>query len=1386
MSRPSNEETTALARTKIVLPFSANNDTALERRVTDLSSVDLRNINTIDLAYTLGVKRSHLPVRGYVVTRPGHLAEDLTLENLCSRTEGRTYPKLPLAFVFTGQGAQWPEMGRELLAEFPIFRRTIQMMDSTLQLLPHPPSWTLLGTLLESADTSMINHASRSQPICTAVQVGLVKLISTFGVKPQSVLGHSSGEIAAAYASGYVTAEQAITIAYYRGYTVTRSSNAVVGAMMAAGIGYTDANENIRSLGLGEKINVACVNSPESVTISGDVDGIQALKAHLDSQGIFARILKTDDKAYHSRHMAALGQEYEDHLIAAVSAVDAEATNSSTNSSPADDAKWISSVNGEVVEDGIISPAYWRANLESPVLFENAVGKLLQDFGSHHLVEIGPHSALELPIKQTCTKLSISKDKVHYGTALSRGKNSVTTLLKLVGDLYLHGHDISFKDVNVVSSWPPKLKANVASEPSQGAMVLDLPNYHWDYDPQQKLFHESRISVEWRNRKYPRHDLLGSQVHGGNGIITSWRNVLKAKDVPWIEGHKLDTTTVVPAAGYLAMAIEAISQVKDVTEATALGISFRLQDIHITKALVLPEEDALDTGVELFTTLQPVQLPGHGASEWHQFNISSYVLGAATTHATGLIKLAVTAELDVPGKLLPDIKHEDVEPTAPRTWYSKFAESGLNYQDAFQALTQVHVHTKRQEMKILASTDIHQGRESVTDPESKYIIHPVTIDALFQAGIIANTRGIVRELRGKVPVHIEQMVVRPPSRNQSAAPTQKSFNVKAISEPVGFGTIRVSGELLDECGLPILQINRCRLVAYQSGIQQQDQEERHPMLRVVWKPDITKLSPSNTLELSSYIEQYVARATIAESAGECEIAMTRLRAVLDLLAHKNPKMRILTVLSDERYDSYVAETLRMSTSFKRCQSLWCASLAADGTLQFRDHSTNQKPSQSSHSENLVFDAVLFGPRESAGWDSSLTSLKDFIAPNGTLVCVGSSKEASKLERLGFEKPLQSQLGDYNETIITRPCIREISEQNGIDSATGEVLIVSLIRAAPRLYRHSLYANLGTQVERDPHHSLNAALDAQIYSATGRPARRVALNQVTADLVQAYASVIATIEIEEALLSCVTEDEMRLVKILTDNCADLIWVTGGALLQGVRPELGVVFGLSRALMLEQPSLRFFVVDIDVDASSPSSEIDTTASHILDVLKQTKDSEPDFEFIHAMGVLHVSRFVPAETLNSTFREKLGAEKRELTLGEARPFRLDSETVGQLDSIFFRREEAGVETPLTEDCVEVEVEAISLTIRVSRPSLARWLESKDLSNRSLTMAVLAYRIFNQSVETLRIAATQLVHLNMVVWSGEPGLVLNASSQETVSSSWPLAILPLENVYLNRPVTS
>jgi len=136
----------ALSRTTFLLPISGSTEVALKQRVTSLASMDLSSTNIVDLAYTLAVRRSSLSVRGFLLAGHKSLNDDVLLNKLETRVSGGSYSPLPFAFVFTGQGAQWPEMGKELMEELPAFRHSIQQLDMVLQSLPTPPDWTLQGT----------------------------------------------------------------------------------------------------------------------------------------------------------------------------------------------------------------------------------------------------------------------------------------------------------------------------------------------------------------------------------------------------------------------------------------------------------------------------------------------------------------------------------------------------------------------------------------------------------------------------------------------------------------------------------------------------------------------------------------------------------------------------------------------------------------------------------------------------------------------------------------------------------------------------------------------------------------------------------------------------------------------------------------------------------------------------------------------------------------------------------------------------------------------------------------------------------------------------------------------------------------------------------------
>ena len=217
-----------------LLLFSAHDTATLRRNNLALSKV-VSNYDLHDLSRTLANHRSKLGHRGFAVANCENIT-NLLETNQTNVHFGEAKGVSPvLGFLFTGQGSQWPRMGAELMKYYPSFMGTIRHMDFILGDLPDAPDWTIEDLLLEEAESSRVGEAEFSQPLCTAIQIALVDILGQWGVTPTVTAGHSSGEIAAAYAAGIISASHAIIAAFYRGKVVSKVNNN--GAMMAVGLG---------------------------------------------------------------------------------------------------------------------------------------------------------------------------------------------------------------------------------------------------------------------------------------------------------------------------------------------------------------------------------------------------------------------------------------------------------------------------------------------------------------------------------------------------------------------------------------------------------------------------------------------------------------------------------------------------------------------------------------------------------------------------------------------------------------------------------------------------------------------------------------------------------------------------------------------------------------------------------------------------------------------------------------------------------------------------------------------------------------------------------------------------------------------------------------------
>lgn len=519
-----------------LLLFSAHDKHALQRNFQAHDAVS-KEYNLIDLAYTLGNRRSLFSSRGFTVASHASHRKD----GLGSLTVAERNSKPVIGFVFTGQGAQWARMGAELMTYYPSFLSTIRQLDDVLDELADAPDWTLEDTLLLSSDISPVNEAEYAQPLTTAIQVALVELLRAWGVNPSVTVGHSSGEIAASYAAGHISASEAIIYAYYRGLVVKNVKGN--GAMLAVGLGAGAVEPYLEKT--HGKVVVACHNSPSGVTLSGDAEEIEMLQKELSEKSIFARVVKTGGKAYHSQQMAPAAEKYE-----------ALIRNAKKTALPLDiplnnNARMVSSVSNSVLEeDAVIDEVYFSRNLKQPVLFTQALQTLLNEprfSGVDTLIEIGPHSAMSGPIRQI--KLELGLSQLDYLPSLLRGEDAASQLLKLAGELFLRNYPLDLETITSVEQTTETGKVVL----KHGNFIVDLPPYQWGRKP---YWAEARHSAEHRHPKNPRHDLLGSLVPGASLSEPSWRNFLRIRDVPWLVDHSLGGEAVFPAAGYFSSKLE--------------------------------------------------------------------------------------------------------------------------------------------------------------------------------------------------------------------------------------------------------------------------------------------------------------------------------------------------------------------------------------------------------------------------------------------------------------------------------------------------------------------------------------------------------------------------------------------------------------------------------------------------------------------------------------------------------------------------------------------------------------------------------------------------------------------------------------------------------------
>jgi NADPH:quinone reductase-like Zn-dependent oxidoreductase/malonyl CoA-acyl carrier protein transacylase/SAM-dependent methyltransferase len=564
---------------------------------------------------------------------------------------------------------------------------------------------------MRDPSTTRVAAIQLSQPISVAVQLCLVDLLESWGIVPTAVTSHSSGEIAAAYTVKVLSFKEALGVAYFRGELALKhmTLHSLKGGMLAAAVSPETAEQYIANTPTpGGRVVVACVNSPSSVTLSGDVDALDEVAARLEEDGVFARKLKVP-MAYHSHHMEYIEKEYIEKLRSILP--------TSAQNQWGDGAIFVSPVTGEKFSSPAgLSPEHWARNMTSPVLFSQAFNNMISDINM--VVEIGAHSTLMGPVRQI---LKVRDLEMPYVSCLKRFVDAVETMQDLACELIGQGYPVNLKQVNS--------PFDVEGQQQIYKLVTDLPSYPWNHS--KKYWVEPRISQEQRFKKFPPHELLGTPLNGSNGLTPTWRNFLRLDEIPWLNDHQIDGSVVFPGAGYIANAIEAVRLLTDPSEETIRG--YRLRDIDIMNAMIIPNSIF---GVETQLTLRPCSEKEFDHAGWWQFELSSLTSGGSwIEHCKGFVSAEtgeetrsdLTRELKAPNEE-SYLQQGDNIPEADvdiETFFAGLRERGIYHGPEFQNLINSRAAGKR------AITNF--AIADSTCKEHDYVLHPTTLDSILQA-----------------------------------------------------------------------------------------------------------------------------------------------------------------------------------------------------------------------------------------------------------------------------------------------------------------------------------------------------------------------------------------------------------------------------------------------------------------------------------------------------------------------------------------------------------------------------------------------------------------------------------------------------------------------------
>ncbi|MFI8489512.1 type I polyketide synthase [Streptomyces rubrogriseus] len=582
-------------------------------------------------------------------------------------TDSEATPRV--AFVFPGQGSQWPGMGRELLNSEPVFHQAMRDCDDAIRT---ENGWSVIE-LLRSADEERLKELDVIQPTLWAMEIALAELWRSWGIEPDVVIGHSMGESAAAYIAGALSLSDAAAVICRRSRLAKRLSGRGTMAWVAL-----PADEAAAALvGHEDTVAVAAINSPTSTLLSGDGEALDQVLAGLDARGVDNRRVNVDF-ASHCPQMDALQED----LLSELSHLTPRAGTTPLHST----------LLNEVIDGSGMNAEYWVRNIRQPVDFVGAVKGQL-DLGDTVFVEVSPHPLLVSGIRET-SRMATGADTTAVGS-LRRHADERGSLLTSAAALHTAGARLDLDKLTADGSY------------------VALPTYPWQRTrhwispgPARPAAATAAPAEPASGREQATHPLLG-KPSPTEGATRTWQGPLRLADHPYLRDHCIQDTIILPGTAHLELVSAAAR--------TELGSgALSVSEVHYHRALFL-DEDGPAPEVQVTVTPRP-------DSSLHCRILSRESADDDWTLHTEATARAVEGDTPQAGESLQSIRARLPQHQDASDFYAWNAARGNQWNGTFQGITELW----RADGEVLAQLTCPAA---LLDGLAHHHFHPALLDA---------------------------------------------------------------------------------------------------------------------------------------------------------------------------------------------------------------------------------------------------------------------------------------------------------------------------------------------------------------------------------------------------------------------------------------------------------------------------------------------------------------------------------------------------------------------------------------------------------------------------------------------------------------------------------